>query len=360
MYRSVNAASLCWACLGLCIAGDASLTQFPAQRSQPVARALINELFLGIDPLVGSQRKQSGEVVLDEGMTHVSPRDIDMVLALAPQPVSFWLELGAFEGGSAIQTARRVKERVQRERLQVQTAVLAVDTFLGDVRTLWDQAPGERRHLLRTDGTISLYDRFCDNVRHAGQADLILPMPATSVVALRHIATLAHRGVVPHPQVIYLDSAHEEGEVLLELDLAWKAVGEGGIVFGDDWVLAEGSVDNDQAKIRVGGGGPVQRDVLRFAETHAAELDDTLGDVAQPMRTLGRARPGLFVSYLSFQWFMKKKPHTKSTIKHTDDPVPSDGKPMGLTSPTFDCWSGGYRAEDCCDEDRFGQGGNQK
>ena len=35
--------------------------------------------------------------------------------------------------------------------------------------------------------------------------------------------------------MIYLDSAHEQGETLIELALYWNILQPGGILFGDDW-----------------------------------------------------------------------------------------------------------------------------
>lgn len=311
----------------------AAVPQKTPIRRPTVARTLVDDLFLASDPMDTGLRDVPA--TLDQQMTHVSAKDIDMVLASAPQPVSFWLELGAYEGGSAILTARRAENHQSGA-----TAVVAVDTFLGDARTLWLRTPEERRQLLRPDGTVSLYDTFRANVRAASVESAVLPFPATSVVALRVIRELSAQGVVPAPQVIYLDSAHEEGEVLLELRLAWEVVAEGGIVFGDDWVLP-GPGDND---------GPTQRDVLRFAEAHARELDDTLGERVRDMRTLGRARPGLFVSYNSFQWFMRKLPGVA--------PLPPGTPDHTVATAGFDCWSDGYDSSDCCDPDRFGPEGN--
>merc|ERR1711862_532103 len=109
----------------------------------------------------------------------VNARDIDMVLQVAPQPVTFWLELGAFEGGSAILTAKQITEyaRSQQDPITNGTCVVSVDTFLGDLRVLWEKKPAEKKQWLRPDGTISLYDRFRTNVRRAGQGDVILPLP---------------------------------------------------------------------------------------------------------------------------------------------------------------------------------------
>eukprot|EP00928_Gymnodinium_smaydae_P012638 TRINITY_DN14587_c0_g4_i3.p1 TRINITY_DN14587_c0_g4~~TRINITY_DN14587_c0_g4_i3.p1 ORF type:complete len:264 (-),score=63.13 TRINITY_DN14587_c0_g4_i3:265-1056(-) len=198
------------------------------------------------------------------------------------------------------------------------------------------------------DGTVALYDRFCANVHQAGQAHAVLPLPATSIVALRLVASMAARGTVPAPQVIYLDSAHEEGEVFLELELAWKALSPGGIMFGDDWVLPPSQSDEADGR---GDGNMVQRDVLRFAAVHADELDDDLGPQAQPLRTLGRPRRGLFVSYNSFQWFIRKRVGVEAVAPSRQTAV--------AETVDFDCWSDGYDSGDCCDEERFGPGGNK-
>jgi len=345
-----------------------------------VGRTLVDRLFLGVDPMGAGVAEaasvaQDVELPIDGAMTHVSARDIDLVLSLAVQPVTFWLELGAFEGGSAILTAERAKvHAVDAERtkalsmssrgaddsnLDAATTVVAVDTFLGDTRTLWERPPKERRRLLRPDGSLSLYDRFRANVRRNNQVDAVLPLPATSIVALRLFAALSGQGVVPAPQVVYLDSAHEEGEVLLEMQLAWKVLAPGGIMFGDDWVLPPSLSDEYAGNVRDvpgdGSGGAVQRDVLRFAEAHQAELEDELGQRAHGMRTLGRTRPGLFVSYLSFQWFMQKRLKIDSLVA-TSMTAPFSVAPKS----SLDCWSDGFDSGDCCDEAKFGLGGNPK
>ena len=86
-------------------------------------------------------------------------------------------------------------------------------------------------------------------------------------------------------EVIYLDSAHLAGEVLLELEMAWRLLPQGGLLFGDDFSLPE-----------------VRQDVLKFTTIYQHSLDDGLGNDAWPHRTLARPRPGLFVSYRRHQW----------------------------------------------------------
>lgn len=312
-----------------------------------IAKTLIDELFLGFDPLLAALPPSFAESTgpPDEHITRVSPDDVDMVLEMAAQPVLLWLELGAFEGGSAILTARRAEARAAKARFGARTTIVAVDTFIGDRNVIWTRPPEERRELLRPDGTIALYDRFRANVLRAGPAAaLVLPLHATSITALRLLPGLADQDVLPRPQVIYLDSAHEAGEVFLELQLAWEAVSPGGIVFGDDWAFPA-----------------VRHDVLSFAATLEADVDDSLGQqaaTARSPRTLGRVRRGLFVSYRSFQWFMRKSPELTSTSRGNVSLAYSIAALGSQGAAGEDCWSGGFGAEQCCDEDRFGHGGN--
>ncbi|CAK9058067.1 unnamed protein product [Durusdinium trenchii] len=301
----------------------------------PVAQQLLDELFLGNDPMLDFEYE---DLVPDTSMTHMSAKDVDLVLSVAKP--SFWLELGSFEGGSAIVASERILAH------GLNTSVVAVDTFLGDVRVLWERPPEERRKLLRADGRITLFDRFRNHLRNANLHYCVLPLPATSVVALKLVDSLARRSRAPLPEVIYLDSAHEEGEVLLELGLAWKVLSPGGVLFGDDWLLPEEGETTSLLE------GATHRDVLRFASLMEDELDDDWGSQVQSLRTLGRVRPGLFVSYNSFQWFMKKLPHVTSR----------SSKPFwpSVSNAGYVCWSAGFRKEDCCDEARFGPSGNAK
>eukprot|EP00746_Dinoflagellata_sp_MGD_P132426 gnl/MRDRNA2_/MRDRNA2_66138_c0_seq1.p1 gnl/MRDRNA2_/MRDRNA2_66138_c0~~gnl/MRDRNA2_/MRDRNA2_66138_c0_seq1.p1 ORF type:complete len:349 (-),score=53.91 gnl/MRDRNA2_/MRDRNA2_66138_c0_seq1:35-1081(-) len=311
----------------------------------PVRRLLVDELFLGNDPLLPVPGNLSS--MMDKGMTHMQDPDVDAVLKLAPSPLHLWVELGSWEGGSAIRTANRIK--LQSSGLpENKTTVLCVDTFLGDLRTIWTAPREDRSLLLKPDGTTRLLERFRHNIHSAGHADVVIPLPATSVVALRVLEVLSRNGTIPSPQVIYLDSAHEEGEVLLEMELAWAALAPGGILFGDDWQLYGGVVGDTE---------PVQRDVLRFAEVRQAELDDNFGPDAFPTRTLGRVRPGLFVSYLSFQWFIKKS--LDAGVLFEQESRRTMVGPSG-TAANFDCWSGGFGKEDCCNVARYGEEGNPK
>ena len=100
------------------------------------------------------------------------------------------------------------------------------------------------------NGEPQIYPRFLSNIRRAGLANCVLPLRLTATVGLRLLASLVKRRVLPQkPPVIYLDSAHNPGETLQELGVAWQTLPVNGMLYGDDW-----------------GWRAVRTDVARFAE----------------------------------------------------------------------------------------------
>ncbi len=200
-----------------------------ARRDPPVARELRTELWSGENPF---DYADLGQVDLGGACTNVTP---DLIAAILEEVrPSFWLELGTMLGGSATVTAECIKHT------ELNTSICCVDPFTGDVNTwLWEKAArdrGEWRYLKLTAGRPTIYERFLANVRHAEHDDVLVPLPATSLVAMRLIRVLVEEERLSRvPEVIYLDAAHEPGETLLELQNAWQLLSPGGVLFGDDW-----------------------------------------------------------------------------------------------------------------------------
>jgi len=159
---------------------------------------------------------------------------IDAVLDI--EKPSFWLEIGSMIGNSAIRVADAIK-KTGRE-----TEVVCIDPFCGDVN-FWDRewAKDERqasnwKFMNLQAGRATIYERFLANVSVAGHTDIIIPIQVTSSIGLRLLRRLFDSGrLTTLPQVIYLDSSHEAGETLLELQGCWSTLGKRGILMGDDW-----------------------------------------------------------------------------------------------------------------------------
>ena len=127
-------------------------------------------------------------------------KDVRLVLDAAEKPINFWLELGSFEGHSAIFASQGLL------KYGLHASVVSVDTFLGDTFTLWhgrlktqNRSEGRRRSWLndlRPDGSITIFDRFKSHVRHNGMQSCILPIPTTTIVGLKLVESLAKEQLI--------------------------------------------------------------------------------------------------------------------------------------------------------------------
>lgn len=215
----------------------------------PALFELRRELLRGQDPY-----DHADGAWVDTGYPHTFlPLELVEVILQRVRP-SLWLELGSMVGGSAIRTAAAAA------RLELETAVVCVDPFVGDVNA-WMCQDHAWDCLRIEQGRPHVYERFVANVAAAGHRDRILPLVMTSAVATRLLARLHAEGRIKTlPSVAYLDSAHEEGETLLELRGAWALLAPGGVLFGDDW---------DWPAVRA--------DVTEFARTDARWSDGERG-----------------------------------------------------------------------------------
>lgn len=253
-FAADRGAASCAADIEACLA----LARDRARRAPAIVGALTAALYGDAPP-----HRFADPAYRDDGYPHTNlqPAVIDSILDLTA-PL-FWLEIGSMLGGSAILTAAAVKRRL------APTGIVCVDPFCGDVNMwAWEQEKrraGEWRFLRVEQGRPTIFDRFVANVDAAGHNDVILPVTATATVGIRLLGRLLAQGRIPcRPEVIYLDSAHEAEETLLELRLGWDLLAPGGILFGDDWSWEA-----------------VRTDVLRFAATVATSPGRLLARHAQ-------------------------------------------------------------------------------
>jgi len=172
----------------------------------------------------------------------------DLLDALAPEGgPRFIVEVGSLHGHSAIQMAT-VLDRLGF----TEVPILCIDPFTGDTN-MWfnyqqDASVGGWVNII--DGQMTVFDQFMANVQFALTRTLtahhILPFRATSSVGAKWLQQAGFT-----PDLIFLDSAHEEDETFLEITFFYRILLPGGILFGDDY-----------------GWTAVKRDVHRFVEQH--------------------------------------------------------------------------------------------
>jgi hypothetical protein len=95
--------------------------------------------------------------------------------------------------------------------------------------------PAFDKFTLPRHGTPRLYDVFLSNVLASELQDVILPLTLPSIVAARLLGHLHWR-----VDVVYVDSAHEGGETLVELILYYQLLRVGGVLVGDDYTSFPG------------------------------------------------------------------------------------------------------------------------
>jgi hypothetical protein len=213
--------------------------------------------------------------------------------------LTFYLEVGSFKAGSIIRIANTLKEKYSHWK---DVSIVCVDPFTGDVNMwAWQNQPkgrgNRRRHqFLDTglDGKPRIMDRFRANVIDKNHQDMIIDFKATGLVGMKIIKRLYNETRISElPQMIYLDSAHEEHESFLELNVAWSLLPECGIIFGDDW-----------------SWDAVQLDVIKFAKSlnlPSLEVAEAEPALEKGVNTATREQPvpGVILAQRG-QWFMQK------------------------------------------------------
>lgn len=194
-----------------------------------ILKQIKNQLFLDQD-VYESFRNCAPD--LDYPHTNLHSPIVDVLLDLFNP--SFWLEIGSMLGGSAIVTAKQIKNRDSK------CEIVCIDPFCGDVN-MWCYEKEAKvfdrwRFLNIKNGCPTIRERFMANICHYKMEDIIIPIPTTSTVGISLLEKLLKEGRISYrPEVIYLDSAHEEKETLIELEKSWDLLKEGGVLFGDDW-----------------------------------------------------------------------------------------------------------------------------
>lgn len=145
---------------------------------------------------------------------------------------SLIVEVGSWKGRSAVNMARLC------ERLNLQTTLICVDTWLGSLENYakhTDVNRGLHEALKFEAGYPTLHRQFMSNILHAGLRERIIPLPVTSTIAARLLAEKAVQA-----DLVYLDASHDYEDCSRDLENYWPLVREGGILFGDDYIFWPG------------------------------------------------------------------------------------------------------------------------
>jgi len=200
--------------------------------------------------LFGSQDVYADAGPSDNGYPHTHLSEALVERVIGERQPEYWVEVGSMLGGSALLVARVA------ERLGCELDIVCVDPFTGDVNMwAWEQdlvRQGKWRFLGLVNGAPTIRQRFLANVKDAGFEGVITPLPATGIVGMNVLERVSNY----RPDVVYVDSAHEEDETFLELSTAWDFLVKGGLLMGDD--LDWPAVRNDVYKFAGSVGAQVE------------------------------------------------------------------------------------------------------
>jgi hypothetical protein len=182
----------------------------------PTRKELYDELFKGDNPYNGRARTDVEDWAMWYPSTAVMQRSkIYDLVATLERPPRLIVEVGSFIGTSAVGTWGPLARRSGSEAF-----TLCVDTWYGDVNmrlgSLRVSHLGMRRKFERSlamrHGIPNLSGFFLDRVVANNLTQHVFPLAMSSLTAARLLAVANW-----HADVVYLDSAHEQGETLLEL-----------------------------------------------------------------------------------------------------------------------------------------------
>mmetsp|Transcript_4406 Transcript_4406/g.10126 ORF Transcript_4406/g.10126 Transcript_4406/m.10126 type:complete len:344 (+) Transcript_4406:123-1154(+) len=145
---------------------------------------------------------------------------IESLMMPKEDDIRFIVEAGSFVGSSAnvwVKFARRHN-----------ATLLCIDTWEGDVN-MW-VLPQFKQPMSITYGRGHLYDNFIQNIIDGNSTDVVLPMAVSSLVGAKILWAQKFS-----PDVVYIDTAHEQGETLGELFAYWEILRPGGVLIGDDY-----------------------------------------------------------------------------------------------------------------------------
>lgn len=204
----------------------ASLSKYEGS-SNNLIKELLENLYDRQSPYSAVDTRYRDE---DYPHTNITTELLETLFVHVHEP-RFILEFGSMLGGSAMIMAQSVK------RHGCDANIVCVDPFTGDADMwAWEASRPGWKFLRLEDGIPTIYKRFLANVYCNQHNDIIFPINCTTSVGVKLLSRLREEGrITSFPNYIYLDSAHEPDETLLELRLCWSLLEDNGVLFGDDW-----------------------------------------------------------------------------------------------------------------------------
>lgn len=132
------------------------------------------------------------------------------------------IEVGTFLGASAIHMAEVASQ------LGLKTQILCLDDFRG-----WPGFRDRFKDIAMVNGDIMLLYQFMQNIIHVNASDSVLPVPFSTASSLDKLCELGVLG-----DLIEVDAGHDFNSAWSDINLAYRILRPGGVLFGHDYFTA--------------------------------------------------------------------------------------------------------------------------
>ena len=156
-----------------------------------------------------------------QGWGSNDPSFADIISKIRPNLI---VEVGTWKGASAVNMA---KVALSFNIPSWDIEIVCVDTWLGSVE---HYEFGSLNANIRKNGRPNFYEQFLSNVIHEKMTDIITPFPMDSINANQCMQAWD-----VHPDMIYIDAAHDYQSVKLDIYLWSIVLRSGGYMLFDDW-----------------------------------------------------------------------------------------------------------------------------
>jgi hypothetical protein len=194
-------------------------------RFYPDRARVLDDVFHGLSPYAGIEPLSATELRAlnrygSSAKKHAAEiaRKVPAVLGGRPRLV---VEVGAFTGTSAAHAWAPLVEPGSG-------IVICVDTWLGDInmRIL----PSFAKVMGSEHGFPTVGRLFMRRILTLGVAQTVFALSLPSIIGARLLYLLGYQ-----VDLVFVDSAHERGETIVELTLYWQLLRPGGVLMGDDY-----------------------------------------------------------------------------------------------------------------------------
>ncbi|KAG8363228.1 hypothetical protein BUALT_Bualt19G0000300 [Buddleja alternifolia] len=188
--------------------------------SANVRQTIIDRVFNGISPWQGFPSEHVRPLLWQEwtkGWGSNAPVFEHLITQVQPKTI---IEVGTFLGASATHMAGLTK------KMGLDTQIICVDDFRG-----WPGYYDEEKSMKMLNGDTMLLYQFMQNVVKANATDSIMFLPFSTATALGGMCDWGVYG-----DLVEIDAAHDFHSAWVDINIAFKLVRPGGVIFGHDYM----------------------------------------------------------------------------------------------------------------------------